>query len=518
MPRPGESTTRRRSVALASILLATFVGHLDSSIVLLALPAIREELGASYGQTQFVVAGYTAAYAAGLVTGGRLGDLHGRKRVFQLGVAAFTLLSAACALAPDATALLTARTLQGLSAALMLPQVLAIVQATFAGSERARAIGAYGATMGLAWIAGPLGGGALLAWDPGGLGWRALFLVNLPVGPLILLAARRTVVESRGPRQRLDLAGALLLAVALYALLLPPASAEGGHWSGWLALPMAGGLLVLTAFLALERRLQRRGLAPLLPPRLLAERRMARGLGALLAFYGGNMGFFTLIAYHVQNGLERSPLVSGLVFAPLAVGFALASAGSRVPHARFGHRLPVGGALLTAVGLAGVVGIVLRVPEDSQLLWLPLPLALVGLGQGLVASPLITVVLDGTPVADSGAASGVLLTATQVAHASSVTVIGGLFVAVLGAEPGAAGLDFDDYTRATGTACAAALALALLTAVLARRLRPAAPATVGTGRTRDPGPAGPLHPAATGDGAPSAPAPRPSRPTAEEAT
>lgn len=462
---------RAAAVALTAILLAAFIGQFDASVIVLAVPALRDELGATHGQAQFVLAGYTAAYAAGLVTGGRLGDLLGRRRVFQLGVTAFTLLSLTCALSPGPGALIAARTGQGLAAALMLPQVLAIVHATFPPRERARAVGLYGATIGMAWIAGPLAGGALLSWNPFDLGWRALFLINLPVGLVVALGARYAVTESHGDRQRLDLAGAVLLAGALYGLLLPASAAEGGDWPSWAPLAAAGGAVLLVAFWLLQRRLEARELAPLLPPRLLRQRRVARGLVTVLAFYGGNMGFFTLVAYHVQDGLGRTPLVAGLVFSPLAAGFALGSVGSKRPHARYGHRLLVAGALLMAVSLAAVLAVVALAPEESQLWWLPLPLALSGLGEGVVAAPLIATVLGGVPARDSGAASGVLLTATQVAHAGSVTVIGGLFVTVLGETHGGAS-EFASYARATSTGCAVVLVLALLTALAARRLGP----------------------------------------------
>ncbi|MCO5967944.1 MFS transporter [Actinoallomurus soli] len=443
-------------IALASVLLATFMGLLDASIVTVAAPSIQRSLGASFGEAQAVMAGYTLAYAVGLVTGGRLGDLYGRRRIFLTGVLLFMIMSAACAAAPTAPVLILARVAQGLAAAVMLPQVLAIIQSSFPGPERSSALGLYGATIGLASIAGQIVGGALLAWNPLGLGWRGVFLVNLPIGLAAIVVARCTVGESRGPRARLDLAGAAVLALALTGLLLP---AELGWplW-GWPLLLAGAGLLAGFGFLERGRT------NALVPMRLLARRVMVRGLGTVFAFYAGNAGFFLLLAYHLQAGLGESALGSGLIFAPLGVGFAVSSL--------LGKRLGalVTGTVLMVVSLAAVVLVVVAVPSSSQVVWLLPVLALSGVGEGLVAAPLIGRILAGVDPADGGAASGVLLTATQVANASGVALIGGLFAAVLGGTPGAPGSDFGRYVHATGVSGVVVLVLAALTGVLAHTL------------------------------------------------
>ncbi|MEV4257782.1 MFS transporter, partial [Spirillospora sp. NPDC049652] len=351
-------------------------------------------------------------------------------------------------------------------AAVMLPQVLSIVQDAFTGPARATALGAYGATIGLASIAGQIVGGALLAWNPLGLEWRSVFLVNVPIGAVALAVAGRTVRESRGARARIDLPGAGLLALALVALLLPPVLERG--WP-----VVAAGVVAGAVLLAVFARTERRQADPLVPPRLLAQRRIVRGLLTVLAFYAGNAGFFLLLAYHLQAGLGLSPLGSGLAFAPLGIGFAVTSLAGR----RWGA-LTLGTALMGA-GLGGVLAIVLTVPQDVQTVALPPVLALAGAGQGLVAAPLIGRVLEGVDPSDAGAASGVLLTATQIANAAGVALIGGLFARALGATPGASGVPFTTYAHATAVTTAAVLVLAAVTGVLTRRRRTPGPAVRG---------------------------------------
>ncbi|MEV5985187.1 MFS transporter [Streptomyces sp. NPDC052051] len=458
-----DASSTRRWVALAAVLLATFMGLLDASVVTVSVPSIQQDLHASFGEVQFVSAGYTLAYAIGLVTGGRLGDRYGRRRMFLMGVVLFVLASVACAAAPSASVLIATRVAQGLAAAVMLPQVLSIVQHAFTGPARATALGLYGATIGVASIAGQIVGGALLSWNPLDLGWRSAFVVNVPIGAVALVVASRTVPESRGARARLDLPGAGLLALALVALLLPPVLDQG--WPTVVA-GLAAAVVLLTVFVRVERRQGN----PLIPMRLLTQRPLTRGLLTVLAFYAGNAGFFLLLAYHLQSGLGQSPLSSGLIFAPLGIAFAVTSLAGR----RFGA---LGlGTILMAIGLAGVLAVVLTVPEGSQVGWLLPVLTLVGAGQGLVAAPLIGTVLAGVDPADAGAASGVLLTATQTANAAGVALIGGLFARALGNAPGSPGVSFAMYAHATAVTTAAALVLTLATGLLVRNRSGAATA------------------------------------------
>ncbi|GAA2264411.1 hypothetical protein GCM10010415_30460 [Streptomyces atrovirens] len=466
---------------LVSILTATFIGGFDSSIMLLAAPTLQSALGASFAQTQLVVVGYTTAYAVALMTGGRLGDVFGRRRVFLWGAAGFTLTSAVCALATTPTVLIVARVAQGLTAALMLPQVLAIIRASLPPAVQRRAVGLYGATIGLAWVAGPVCGGALMAWDPYGLGWRGPFLVNLPIGVLIIAGAWKRVPESHGPRKRLDVTGAVLLGAALFLLL----TVLGGSLAlapARLALALGAVGALLAVFWARERRLEARALSPVVPPDLFRQRRFARGLAAVLAFYASNQGFLALLAYYVQDGLERSPLATSLLFAPLSAGFALASAvGGRIP-AHSEHRTALGGIALMATGLAVFAAVVCWAPVSLQLAVMPGALGMLGLGQGLVAGLLISLVLSTAPQEDSGAASAVLLTVTQLAHAGSVAVVGSVFSALLGGDPGAGAHSAADHARAATSTTLVVLAVCVVAGFLVHRLF--------SGAARRPEPAG----------------------------
>jgi EmrB/QacA subfamily drug resistance transporter len=425
-----EQLDPRRWRALAVVLAATFMGILDVFIVNVAAPAIQHGLKASFAELQLVIAGYVLAYAAGLVTGGRVGDAIGRKRAFLLGTGAFTAASLACALAPSALVLIVFRVLQGLAAALMLPQVLSIVQVSFPEHERTRALGFYGATIGLASIAGQLIGGLLIDANIGGLAWRTVFLVNVPVGLLVIGAAVRSVTESRAPdRQRLDLAGAALLSLALIALMLPLIE-KAAYWL-MLACP-----LLLAAFVAVEHRLTRRDAAPLVPLQLFAQRPFSAGLITVLVFYSGNAALFLILAYYLQGGLHLSALGSGLTFLPLGVGFALTSLTVRRAVPRFGALVLTAGAGVMAVGLGLIITVVAAGPSDSAQPYLIAPgLLIAGAGEGIVAAPLINTVLERVHGSEAGAGSGVLLTATQVANALGVSALGAIFAAALGTNP-----------------------------------------------------------------------------------
>ncbi|WP_219729366.1 MFS transporter [Streptomyces noursei] len=341
LPTP-PSPDRRHWAALAVLLLGAFMGFLDIFIVNVAAPAIQTEWHAPFADVQLVPAGYTLAYAAGLVTGGRLGDVFGRRRVFLYGVGTFAVTSAGCALATTPAFLIGARLLQGLAAAAMLPQVLALIQVTFPQDRaRARALGLYGAVIGAGVLAGQILGGLLVAWDIAGLGWRTVFLVNVPlcavtfVGAALLVGEDRTAVAGR-----LDLSGASLLGLGLFEVVHALVT---GPERGWTAVPsceLATGIALLGLFLIWERRVERAGRTPLLPPRLLAQRGFSRGLPTVVCFYGANGAFVFLLAFHLQHALGFSPLGSALEFVPMAV---LTSGGVRAVRADGGVPGPMDG-------------------------------------------------------------------------------------------------------------------------------------------------------------------------------
>ncbi|HJS03430.1 MAG TPA: MFS transporter, partial [Variovorax sp.] len=418
---------------------------------------------ASAGTLQMVVAGYGLATAAGLVTGGRLGDLFGRRRMFMLGLLLFTLASAACGLAPNAELLVAARVLQGLAGALLQPQVLAMIGLAYTGDNRARAFAAYGLTLGLGATLGQLVGGLLIHADLAGLGWRSCFLINLPIGLLALVLAPRVIPPlASGGNSRLDLAGMLLVAASSVAVVLPLVEGREQGWPLWSWLCLAAAVPLWAVFARQQRGLAMRGGAPLVAPALLANSRFVTGLLTTLAFYVGNASFYFVLALYLQQGLALDPLGSGLVFTALAIGFfATSMAGARLAR-RFDGKPPIAlGALVLAAGHAlQLVNVALG--HAHVVAWMVPLLAVQGAGLGMVMAPLVSTVLAGLPAQHAGVASGVLSMVQQAGNALGVALIGILFYGRLG---GAAG----DHGIAFGVALAYLMASALLVAVLHRR-------------------------------------------------
>jgi len=484
---------RRRHGGLTVLLLASFMGILDVLIVNVAAPSIQRDLGAGFSTIQMVISGYVLAYAVMLATGARLGDSHGPARVFLLGVLGFTALSAGCAAAPSAAVLIVLRLGQGLAAALMLPQVLALIQVLFPREQRARPLALYGATLGLGAVLGQIIGGALIRADVLGLGWRAVFLVNVPVG-LAVAACTPVLLPGQRPagRRPLDVPGLLLTAVAMTLLIFPLIQGSAEGWPPWVWPAFSGSALTLAALWLVERRRERAGGSPLIPPSLFGGSGFRTGLAIALIFYTGNYGLFLLLAYVFQDGLHLSPLASGVGFLPLGVGFAAASLLSRHLADRYGSRVLLIGAAVMVAGYVILIATLAPHPAYSgpvTALLLAPALLVSGAGQGIVSAPLIGVVLATVRRQDAGAGSGMVLTANQLASSLGVAVLGALFVALLGADPqeAGAGLDERDFTAALMGCSWLLLALAAAVGLLARRLphgdRPGTSAPAGTDRS-----------------------------------
>jgi MFS family permease len=279
---------------LSIVLIAPFMVVLDFFIVNVAIPSMQSQLNAGSGAVEWVIAGYGLTFAIGLITGGRLGDRFGRRRMFSLGLLLFTIASAACGLASSPALLVAARIAQGLSAALLAPQALAILGVLYEGARRAHALSIYGMALGLAAVGGQVIGGALIQANPAGLGWRSVFLINIPIGVVGLFLAPRLVPESRGEgTPRLDLAGAGLVTLALTAMLLPLIEGRSHGWPLWTWASLAASPFLLYGFALYQRRLARGGGEPLLHPRLFRERAFTIGLIAQLAFFS-TMASFSL--------------------------------------------------------------------------------------------------------------------------------------------------------------------------------------------------------------------------------
>jgi MFS family permease len=432
-PAAPAAGTALTGTGLAIVLVGVLLPMVDFFIVNVALPTIDTDLHASAPLLELVVSAYASAYALLLVVGGRLGDAFGRKRLFLAGMAAFTLTSLACGLAPTAPLLVAARAAQGASAALMVPQVLSTIQAATQGQRRARALARYGATGGLAAVVGQLLGGLLVSANLAGTGWRPIFLVNVPIGVAGLVLARRHVPESRsGSAARVDYHGTVLLGVTVLALLIPLTEGQSLRWPAWTIALLAVAPLALAAFVAVEIRIERSGRVPLVPPSLLRHRSMRSGLILALPFFAGFGAFMFSYALLVQQGLHDSALAAGVGLAPMAAAFLLASLATSRLLRRFGAKVLAAGAIGQVAGLIILGVTVLAAWPHVPVLALAPGMAVAGLGQGLVMSPLFGVVLSEVPPASAGAASGVLTTTQQTALALGVATLGSLFITLAG--------------------------------------------------------------------------------------
>jgi EmrB/QacA subfamily drug resistance transporter len=420
---------------LAVILCGTFVFVLDFFIVNVALPSIQRDLSASPSAIEWVVAGYALTSAALLVTGGRLGDHYGRRRLFCAGLAIFTVTSVLCAVAPGAGFLVAARLAQGVGAAVMAPNILAILGTTYTGQDRVKAITAYGMVMGVAAAGGQLLGGVLIGANVAGLGWRMLFWVNVPIGIVALACARRLVPESRATADgtaagRLDLRGAALFTAALVAIILPLLDGRQDGWPAWSWACLAAGPVLLVLFAAYLRGMARRGAQPLLDPAIFTVRTFRAGLTCQVLFWCQQAASYLLLAIYLQDGRGLSPVASGGMFAALAVGYLATSMRAPALTIRFGRAVLATGA---AVAAAGDVALVLAAFGGAGFpVAALLPgLFLLGAGQGLCITPLTATVLAQADATTAGSVSGALSTAQQVGNAIGVAVSGVIFYGLL---------------------------------------------------------------------------------------
>ena len=310
----------RRWWVLATVVAAQFMFGVDAFIVNVAIPTIAAELRASAAQIEAVIAIYLIAYATLVVTGGRLGDIYGTRNVFIAGVLGFTITSLWCGLARTGPELIMARLAQGATAALMVPQVLATIHLLFADASRGRAFGIYGIVLGLAGAAGFMLGGLLVTLDLAGLGWRAVFFVNVPFGAVIIVAALKMMpAVPRRAGTRLDIPGAIVLFTGLLCLIGPLLSGHDLHWSPVVWLVMATGVVITAAFVKLEHAVARRGGMPLIDLALLSDAAFMRGLAAVFFFFFANLSFYLVMTMFMQKALHIPPLQAGLVFVPLAL-------------------------------------------------------------------------------------------------------------------------------------------------------------------------------------------------------
>ncbi|MEV5013874.1 MFS transporter [Streptomyces sp. NPDC053780] len=420
---------RRRWFALAIVMTAAFMDLVDVTIVNIAIPSIQRDEGASVSQIQWITAGYALAFAAGLITGGRLGDIHGRKRVFLIGIAGFTLASALCGLAANPEMLVASRILQGAMAALMVPQVLSIVHATFPAHERGKVFGLFGAIVGLGAVSGPLLGALLTEWNLFGLEWRPIFLINLPVGIAGLVLGSRFITESRAPRAlRLDLVGVALVTLGMLMLVYPLTRGEELGWPLWGYLSMAGSLVVLAVLVAYERRKSARDGSPLVELSLFKVKSFAAGI-AVQTVFGIALGVFFLVwTLYMQVGLGWTALRAGLTGVPFSVAVSVAAGVSvQLLVPRFGRKVLQAGALVMAAGVLLYIWESERYGLSVASWQMALPLTVMGAGMGLIVAPLTDAVLSQVPREHAGAASGLINTVQQMGNALGLGLVSVVF-------------------------------------------------------------------------------------------
>jgi MFS family permease len=463
----------RPGVLLAIVLAGQFMALLDASIVNVAIPSIHAGLHASGASLQLVVAGYTITYAVLLVTGARVGDILGHRRIFLAGLGVFTLASLGCGLGTSAAMLITMRFVQGAGAALMIPQVLSLIQRTYTGSARARAMTRYSAVLAGGTVVGQIVGGLLISADVFNATWRPIFLVNVPIGMALMAAGARLLPAGRGEAGRsLDLPGLLTLSPAVLALVLPLVLGQSEHWPLWGWLLLVVSALLVGAFVVVERRVAASGGSPLIPGRVLRLPGVTVAIAALFTVMALFGGFFFSLALHLQGGLGDSPLRAGLTFAPAAATFGLVSLNWRRVPAALHDTLIISGAVAEVAGLLWLAWVLRHGSAGGVATYLAA--GLIGLGTGALFSPLMTRVLIRVPVADAADATGVIVTVNQLGIVIGVATFGTLYLNLSGqlpARPAVAFLHASAHAEAVTCVALAVLAAAggLLAAIQLRQ-------------------------------------------------
>lgn len=424
----GAAPYPKRWAAAFVMILAALLDMIDGSIVNTALPSIGEGLKATPADLQWTVSAYMLGFAATLIIAGHLGDRYGRKHLFMTGVVAFAAASLASALAVGAGMLIAARGVQGVAAAILMPQILASFRTMFDGEERGKAFALYGAIAGISTAFGVLLGGVLTDWDLFGWGWRTIFAVNLPLAVLVLILGAKWIPSSKDPAfaGRIDLLGNLVLAAGLVAIVLPLVQGRSNGWPLWGWICLAAGVLAIAAIAVTESR---RGIEhPLLPTRLFKNSAFSAGLLIQLLFFGGMSGFMLVFTIWLQAGQGYTPTQAGLLMVAFSAGSILAAPAVDPLVAKAGRAVLILGSLVMAGGLFWVR----RAASDSALFhtgaWPLVPgLFLAGVGLIFLIIPLVNTILSTVPGRHAGGASGILSTAQQFGGALGVAVIGNVF-------------------------------------------------------------------------------------------
>ena len=427
-----QGVVRSRGVATTVLMVATFMDLMDSTITNVALPTIGKNLGATPEQLEWTVAGYVIAFATLLITGGRLGDIFGHRRIFVIGIVGFTLASLGAALSQTGDLLVTCRVLQGGFAGIMMPQVLSSVQVMFAPEERAPVLGIIGSLSALGAVGGLILGGWLITADLLGMGWRSIFLVNVPIGIVLVVAALLFVPRSRSEHPlRPDLVGVLLGGLGVFLVVFPLTDGRAAGWAWWIWAMLITSPFVIAAFVWQQGRMLKAHKAPLLPLPLFRDRGFASGQLVQVLSSIGNGGYVLILLYYVQSALGFTALAAGLTLLPFALGSMAAAPLAILATKRIGKWAVLLGGLVQAAALTWVMWTIWTAGAALTGWDVTAPLTLVGAGMMTLIMPLTSITLESVPTPDAGAASGTLTTFGQIGMVLGVALAGSVFFGIL---------------------------------------------------------------------------------------
>lgn len=451
---------RWRWQVLVVVLIAEAMDILDTTTVNVAGPSVRRDIGGGTGLVQWLSAAYTIAFAVLLITGGRLGDRYGRRRMFLLGATGFTVASVACGLSPDPGPLIAFRVVQGAFGAVLLPQGMGLLTASFSEDDRGKAFSAYAPVLSLAAIAGPLTAGALIRWDLFGTGWRLIFFVNLVLGGIAIASGLRYLPrDGDASLERLDIRGVAIVAIAMFCLVYPLIQGQALGWPAWSFVLVSAGIAGAGVFAFHERRTD----APLIAPALLRRRTYITGAAVALAFFAAAAGIMLVLSLYAQYGLGYSALGAGLLIAPAAAGNMAGALVAMRLVPRIGGRAAIqanlGVAVAGLLSLSGIAGLSAARGTGPGGLVLAGPVLALGFGLGGIIAPLFSTIISGIAPAETGSASGSLGAIQQLAGSVGVAAIATAYNVT--GHPAARGLAITALATAAVLAAGAALTLLL---------------------------------------------------------
>ena len=455
-------TKQRQWLGFFAILAAILLNLLDSTIVNVAAPAIRAELGGSYSGLQWIAAGYTLALAVGLLTGGRLGDMYGRRRILLIGVIGFVATSIMCAAAPSIGLLIVARVLQGLFGAVMIPQGFGLIRDLFPPQQISKAFAALGPVIGLSTIVGPIVAGLLVDADILGLGWRAIFAINVPLGAFSIVAGRIALPSTNTATARLrqlDVRGIVMAGAGVFLLVFPLVQGRELGWPVWSLAMLVASVPVLAAFARYQLRRRERGATPLVELSVFAKRSYASGVAFVVVFFGAVVGFSLATSLFLQLGLGYSPTRASLTMAAWAVGAFLGSGFSATMMAKLGRRILHIGLATMAVSMVALYAVFSYAGTSVGAGQLTVPLMVFGVGMGMIFVPIFDIIMGDVEDREVGSASGLLESIQQLGASLGVAVLGTVFFGVAGSANERGLLDAASSVHAAGLVVLLALGL-----------------------------------------------------------